>query len=86
MDGGIDGLQHIGQSADVILVSVGDKEATELLLVLGKVGHIGDHQIHAVHIVLGKAQAAVDDDHILAILQDGEILSDLVETAQRDDL
>ena len=68
VDGGIDGLQHIGQGADVILVSVGDKEATELLLIFGKVGHIGDHQIHAVHIVLGETETAVDDDHILAIL------------------
>ena len=68
VDGGIYGLQHIGQGADMVLMAVGDEEALELLLIFGKVGHIGDHQIHTVHIVLGEAEAAVDDDHILAIL------------------
>ena len=43
-------------------------------------------KVHTVHVVLGKSQAAVDDNHILAILQDGHIFTDFIQTAQRNNL
>ena len=87
--GAVDGAHHllhgVGDGADVVLVSVGDEETLELVLVLHKVGKVGDDQVHAVHILIGEGHAAVDDDHILAILQDGAVLADLIQTAQRND-
>ena len=82
VDGGFDLLEHIGQGADVVLVAVGQENAADLVLVLDEVRHIGDHQIHAVHVALGKAHAAVHNDDVAAIFQHGHILADLIETAQ----
>ncbi len=65
-------------------MAVGDEEAPELILVLHQIGKIRNHQIHAVHILLREADAAVYDDHILAVFQDGNVFADLIETAQGD--
>ena len=77
-------LHAVGNGTDMVFVTVGNEHALQLLLVGHQIGKIGDHQIHAVHIFLGEAYTAVDDDHILAILQDGAVLADLVQTAQRN--
>ena len=82
VDRGLDLLQHVGQRADVVLVAVGQEDAADFLLVLDEVRHVGDHQIHAVHVALGKAHAAVHNDDVAAIFQHGHILADLIETAQ----
>ena len=81
--GALTGLQHIRQRADVVLVAVGDEEAAELLLVFRKIGDVRNDKVHAVHVVLGEAEAAVDDDHVLAVFQHGHVLADLIQTAER---
>ena len=84
MDGAIDLPHQIGDGTDVVLVSVGDEQAPQFLLICRQVGKVGDHQIHAVHILFGETDAAVHHDHVLAVFQDGDVLSDLIQTAQRD--
>ena len=84
MDGAIDLLHGIGNGADVVLVTVGDEHASQFFLIGYQVGKVGNHQIHAVHILLREAHAAVDDDHILAVFQDGDVFADLIQTAQGD--
>ena len=74
----VDGLQYVGQGTDVILMPVGDEEAVQLLLMIDQIGHVGDHKIHAVHIVFGEAESAVYDNHILAVFQNGDILPDFI--------
>ena len=70
----------------MVLVSVGDEQSPDAVLVLDEVRHIGDHQVNAVHILVGEAHAAVDDDDLAAVLIDGHVLADLVEPSQGDDL
>ena len=84
MDGGVDLPHGVGDGTDMVFVAVGDEEAPELLLVGHEIGKVGDHQIHAVHVLLREAYAAVDDDHILAVFQHGAVLADLIQTAKRD--
>ena len=38
-------------------------------------------QTISVHILIGESHAAVDDDHISAVFQNGDILADLIQTA-----
>ena len=78
MDRGVDGLEDVGQGADVILMPVRNEDAAQLLRVVDEVGYVGDYEIHAVHIVLGEAQTAVHDDHVPAVFQHGHVLPDLV--------
>ena len=85
--GGVDGSVHlaeqIGDRAYVVLVAVGDRYRADLVPVLDEVGEIRYDQIHTVHIVLGKTQAAVDDEYVAAVFVYGYVLADLVETAER---
>ena len=85
VNGADDFLHEVGDGADVVFVSVGDEHTPELPGICDDIGKVGDHQVHAVHVLLGEAHAAVHDDHVLAVLQNGHILSDFVQTAQRDD-
>ena len=84
VDGAIDLLHAVGDGADVILVTVGDEHTPELLLVGDQIGEVRDHQIHTVHILLGEAHAAVHHDHVLAVLQNGDVLADFIQSAQRN--
>ena len=84
MDGTVDLTHGVGNGANVVLVAVGDKEAPQLPLVFHQIGKIRDHQVHAVHVLLGEAHAAVHHDHILAVFQDGDVFTDLIQTAQGD--
>ena len=68
----------------MVFVSVGDEHTPQLLLVCHQIGKVGDYQIHAVHILFGKAHTAVHHDHVLAILQHRDVLADLIQSAQRD--
>ena len=49
-----------------------------------QIAEIGDHQIHAIHIFIGETDTAVHHDHVLAVFQNGDVFSDFIQTAQRD--
>ena len=87
--GAVNGTLHllhaVGDRTDVILVTVGNEHTPQLLCVLDKVGKVGDHQIHTVHILVGKAHTAVDHDHISAVFKNGDVLADLIQSAKGDD-
>ena len=85
VDGQVHLLEHIGDGADVVLVTVGDEHAPQPPVVLHKIAHIGDHAVDAVHIIAGEGHAAVHHDDLAAVLIGGHVLADLVETAKRDD-
>ena len=85
VDGHVDIPQQIGDGADVVLVSVGEEDAPDAVLVLDEIGEVGDHHVDAVHVVVGKAHAHVDHDDVPAVLVDGHVLADLIESAQGDD-
>ena len=85
VDGCVDVPQHIGEGADVILVAVGEEDAPNLGLILNQVAVVGNDHVDAVHIVVGKAHAAVHHDNVVPVFVDGHVLADLVESAQRND-
>ena len=68
----------------MVLVAVGDEQSPDPGAVLDEVAHIGDDAVDAVHIVPGEGHAAVHYDDLAAVLIGGHVLSDLVETTQRD--
>ena len=78
-------LQQIRQGASVVLVAVRDDDAAELVLVLQDVGVVGQDEVDAGLALVGKHQAGVDQDHVVAVLEGGHVLADAVEAAERDD-
>jgi hypothetical protein len=69
----------------VVFVPVGYEQTAQLMGALAYVGEVVDNDINAVHLVVGKHQAAIDDDQVVVGLDDGHIAPDLAAAAQRDD-
>ena len=84
-DGGIDGAENVGNRADVILVSVRKQDPADAVLVCLQVGDIGNDQVNARHIVIGKAETAVNDDQIIVVFDDGHVFADLAQPSERND-
>ena len=59
--------------------------SADTVTVFDQVGNVGDDQVDAQHVLLGKDGTAVHHDDILAILNDINIFADFLDTAQRDD-
>ena len=78
-------LEHIRDRTDVILMPVRDDHAADAVFVCFQIADVRDDHVDAVEVLIRKAHAAVDKEHVLAILIDGEILTDLTEPAERDD-
>ena len=74
-----------GRRADVVLVGVGDEERLDVGAALLEVGDVGDDEVDAEHLLVGEHQPAVDDDDVVAVLEDVHVLADLAHPAERDD-
>ena len=85
VNGGIDLFEQVGKTADMILVSVGNDDTTELVGIAFHIGEVGQHDVHAGHFRIGESKTAVKNEHIIAALEHSHILADLVQTAQRND-
>ena len=85
VNGGVEGPQDIGQRPNVVLVTMGEEDPPDSVLVLDEVTHVGDHHVDAVHVVIGEAHAHVHHDDVVSVLVDREVLADLIETAQGND-
>ena len=85
VDGALELLHRIGDAADVILVPMRQEHAPDAVLILDQIGHVRDHEVDAVHIVLRKAESAVDNDDVLAVFQHSHVLADLIQTAEGND-
>ena len=79
-------LQQVRKRTGVVLVTVGDDDAAELLLVLQDIGLVGKHQVDTGLGIVGEHEAGVDEHHVVAALEDRHILADAVKAAERDDL
>jgi hypothetical protein len=62
----VDLHDQVRQTADVILVAVGEHDAKQPVEPLGNVGVVAHDEIDAVQLGLWEFDARVDDDHVLA--------------------
>ncbi len=67
----------------MILMPVGYDYPSETILVLLKIGKIGNDQIYAGHLVVRELQTAVYNEHIIAALIHIKVFTYLVKPAQR---
>ena len=85
VNGHVELFEQIRQAADMVFVAMRQEHTAYSVLVFDKIGHIGNDQINAIHLIVREAETAVNDDDILPIFQNGHILTDLIQTAQGDD-
>src|SRR5450755_365270 len=85
VDRDLEVAQQVGQSPGVVLVPVGQDDAVDLVGVVTQVGELGQDQVDARHVGVGKHDAAVEDDDAPVDLDTGAVAPDLPEPAQEDD-
>ena len=78
--------QKIWYGADMVLMTVGDHQAFDLLSVGYQVTEIRNYHVDPEHLVIGEAHPAVDDHYLIVVFQEGHVLSYLVETSYGNDL
>ena len=69
----------------MVLVAVGDDDRLDVARALAQIGEVGQHEIDADHLGRGEAQADVDDDDAVVVLDDGHVLADLPQAAEGQD-
>ena len=79
-------LQHVGKGADVILMSVGDHKALDLVNVVLQIGDVWNDQVNAQHVVAGEGQSAVHHNNTVLVLKGRHIHSDLLQASERYNL
>ncbi len=81
VDGHIENLEKIRQTADVILMTVGYDYSAYPVRVALDIGEIGKHEIDSEHILIRKRKSAIDEEHILTVFKQCHILAHFVKAA-----
>ena len=69
----------------MILVTMGDKETFDLVLVLFQVRNVRDNQVDSQHVILWECKSAIHDNNAFAIFESSDVHSNLFQSAQRND-
>ena len=83
--GNLDLAQEVRERADVVLVPVGEHDGTQVSLTVAQVIEVGQDEVDAEVLVPREGQSGVDDDDPLVAFDDGHVLADLAQAAERDD-
>ena len=78
-------LEQVGHGADVVLVPVGEDQADHVVQPVGDRPEAGQDQVDAGVVVLGEEDAAVHDQQLAVVLDDGHVAADVPEPAERGD-
>ena len=79
--------QKVTAGADVVEVSVGEKDGFHVFLVFFEIFDVGNHIVHARVIVAREEGAHVDDDDFVFVFDQGHVFTDagFADAAHRDD-
>ena len=77
-------LQQVGHGTDVVLVTVGEDKADDVVHALFDPGEIRQDQVDAGLGLLGEEDTTVHDQELAPVLEDVHVAADLAETSQRD--
>jgi hypothetical protein len=83
--GHADLAQQVRQGADVVFVAVGQDDDADVRGAVSQIGEIREDEVDAEVLVARKGETRVDQHEIAAALDDGQVLTDLAEAAQRHD-
>src|SRR4051812_29994606 len=77
--------QEVRKRADVILVAMSEQTRVDPVDVLAQEREVGQHEVDAGHVDLGKHEAAVEEEQPPLLLDDRAVAADLPEPAQEVD-
>ena len=79
-------LQQKRQRADVVFVRVGQNNADQFVAMLFDIAEVGNRDVGAEQVFIGKHHPAIDDDHLIAVTKHGHVHSELTKPPKRCDL
>ena len=71
-----------GNSPDMILVPVGQKDAADLVLSLEEIGEIRNDHVDSEHLGFGGHLAAINDDNVIIPFEEEAIHAEFADPAQ----
>jgi lysozyme len=78
-------LQDVRQRTEMIFVSVGENDRSNLVAILFEDLKVRNANVDAIDALFGKPHAGVDNDHLVAITQQRAIHPKLADAAEGDD-
>ena len=78
--------QNPGQGSDVVFVTMRENNGANALAVLNQIGNFRNNNIDAEKFGLGKHQARVNDDDVVAPAHGHAVHSELAQAAQGDNV
>jgi uncharacterized protein YijF (DUF1287 family) len=78
--------QNPGQCADVVFVTMRQKNAAHALAVFDEVRNVGNDDVDPEQFGLGKHQPRIDDQDVISPAHGHAVHAELAESAQGDDL
>ena len=84
IDGNVEFGENVGDSADVILVTVGQHQAADLVAVLNQIADIGDDDVYPEQLTTGEHHAGVNNDDVVAAAQGEHVHTELAESTERN--
>ncbi len=86
VDGDIELAEEKRNGADVIFMSVGQDEGTDVFAMLLQVGEIRRNNVHSKEFRVGEHHSRVDYDDVVTVADRHRVHPELAESAERDDL
>ncbi len=74
-------FEQKGHGANVILVTMGQHQTTNVLDTLIQHRYIGNHQVDAEHVRLGKHQPTIDEQQFALVFQSHHVEANLAQPA-----
>src|SRR5262249_21249241 len=65
--------------------AVGEDDRLDVVDAVAQIGEVRQHEVDSEHLRGWKHQARIDDDDPTVVLDDGHVLTDLAQAAQRQD-
>ena len=65
----------------MVFMSMGNKNAVNALLFVREIAGIGDNKIDSKHFIIGEHQPTINNDDIVAVLNDHHVLSDFSQAS-----
>ena len=76
--------QKIRYGAYMVFMTVCQHQTFDLVAVCYEIAEIRNDHIDAEHFVIWEAHSAIDDHYLIVVFQEGHVLTDLIETSDRN--
>src|SRR3954454_13207454 len=73
--------QDPGQSADVVLVPMGEENGANFIAILEQVGDVRDYDVYAEQLRFGKHESCIDDDDVIGPAQGHTVHAEFAQPA-----